>query len=170
MRQRVQTQNREPDQPSGFYEELVQTYKREQEERSTGAVVIRAKELEWEVARQGKLRWFSHMRFWHKLAAPGWHIFEQDIIRHSGKHVHQGGLGIFVKEGKGYSVVDGVRYDWEGGDLIVLPIKPGGCEHQHFNLEEGESCKWIAFVYRPFSDCMGDSLNQREVSPDWKPS
>lgn len=170
MRQRVQTQSREPEQPSGYYEELYALYKRELDQRSTAAIVVRAKEMDWEAARQGRLRWFSHMRFWDKLSAPGWHIFEQDIRRHSGKHVHQGGLGIFVLEGKGYSVVDGVRYDWQAGDLIVLPVKPGGCEHQHFNLVEGEGCHWIAFVFRPFGDFLADSLNQRELSPEWKPS
>ena len=43
----------------------------------------------------------------------------------SGKHRHQGGLVIYVLEGKGYSIVDGERKDWEKGDLVLLPMKPG---------------------------------------------
>ena len=103
-------------------------------------------------------------------AAPGWSVFQHDIRRHSGKHVHQGGLVIFVLEGRGYSVVDGVRYDWKKGDLIVLPIKPGGCEHQHFNLKEGEPCHWMAFVFRPFEERLGNQFQQHEISSEWQPA
>ena len=132
-----------------------------------GAVVLHAKDTEWQQGRQGRVRYISHFSFWHKQAAPGWMVFEQDIRRHSGKHVHQGGLNIFVLEGIGYSTVNGVRYDWKKGDLIVLPIQPGGCEHQHFNLREGEPCRWMAFVYRPLKDALGQEFRQVETSPDW---
>ena len=54
--------------------------------------------------------------------------------------------------GKGYSVVDGERIDWQAGDLLLLPIKPGGVEHQHFNINPGSECRWIAFSYMPFFD------------------
>jgi hypothetical protein len=38
------------------------------------------------------------------------------------------------------------------GDLILLPIKPGGCEHRPFNRHADQSCKWIAFIYNPLHD------------------
>ena len=135
-----------------------------------GAVVIRSSETEWESTRQGRLRYFSHFSFWGKLAASGWQIFEQDIRRHSGKHVHQGGLVIFCLEGQGYTVVEGERYDWKKGDLIVLPIKPGGCEHQHFNAVEGTACHWIAFVFRPLEERTGNEFRQVAVTTDWTSS
>ena len=58
-----------------------------------------------------------------------WNIFVQDIKVHSGKHRHQGGLVIYIIEGEGWSEVDGERHDWEAGDLLLLPLKPGGVEH-----------------------------------------
>ena len=67
-----------------------------------------------------------------------WRVFIHDIKTRSGKHRHQGGLVIYVLEGKGYSVVDGERKDWEKGDLVLLPMKPEGVEHQHFNLDPAE--------------------------------
>ena len=170
MSQRTQTQSREPDPPMGLYEETFNYHKQKREQQANGTVVIRSKETEWETARQGRLRYFSHHRFYSKLAAPGWQIFQQDIRRHSGKHVHQGGLVIFVLQGTGYTVVNGVRYDWKKGDLIVLPIQPGGCEHQHFNSNEGEPCHWMAFVYRPLKESLGSEFTQRELSPEFQPA
>ena len=102
------------------------------------------------------------------MGVPDWFIFVQNIKRHSGRHRHQCGLGLFVLEGKGYTVVDGVKYDWEKDDLILLPIKPDGCEHQHFNAEEGKPCFWLAFIFSPVFDAVGSDIEQRSVSPDWK--
>src|SRR5439155_811034 len=75
-----------------------------------------------------------------------WNVFVQDIRVHSGKHRHQGGLVIYIMEGEGYSVVDGERHDWEAGDLLLLPVKKGGVEHQHFNKDDAHPAKWIAFI------------------------
>ena len=57
-----------------------------------------------------------------------WRIFVHDTKTHSGKHRHQGGLVIHVLKGKGYSIVDGERKDWEKGNLLPPPIRPGGVE------------------------------------------
>ena len=70
--------------------------------------------------------------------------------------------------GKGYSVVDGERIDWQAGDLLLLPIKPGGVEHQHFNINPGSECRWIAFSYMPFFDHVASEFTQTEVSPLFK--
>ena len=51
---------------------------------------------------------------------PGWH---------SGAHKH-GEEAIFIESGRGYSVIDGIRYDWEPWSLIAIPF---GSIHQHFN-------------------------------------
>ena len=73
-----------------------------------------------------------------------------DIKTVSGKHRHQGGLLIYVLEGKGYSIVNGERKDWQKGDLVLLPMVPGGVEHQHFNVEpEKGAARWIAFINMP---------------------
>jgi len=170
MSQRVETRDREPEQPTERYEDTVSYFRIQREQTANGSVVVHRKDAEFEFSRQGRLRQLTCPRYWPKHAAPGWAVFEQDIKRHSGKHVHQGGIVIFVLEGKGYTVVDGVRYDWEKGDLIVLPIKPGGCEHQHFNLVEGEPCLWEAFVYHPYWQPLAQQVLQRELSPEYKPA
>ena len=132
-----------------------------------GKVVIKGKELPWEQARQGLLKFYV-LPMVGEAAYKNTLVFIHDIRHHSGKHRHQGGLVIYVIEGKGYTTVDGQRVDWEAGDLILLPIKPRGIEHQHFNRDQGKPCKWLAFVFQSFSDAMGNEFEQKEVSPDWK--
>jgi hypothetical protein len=104
----------------------------------------------------------------HEDTALGnWWVFAKDIRVHSGAHRHQGGLVIYVVEGSGYSVVEGVREDWEAGDLLLLPLKPGGVEHQHFNDKPGTSCKWVAFTYIPCHDALATRVEMTKDSPDW---
>jgi uncharacterized cupin superfamily protein len=48
---------------------------------------------------------------------------------HTGKHKH-GEEALHIVEGSGFSIVNGVRYDWAKCSTMVLPF---GSEHQHFN-------------------------------------
>jgi gentisate 1,2-dioxygenase len=50
---------------------------------------------------------------------------------HTETHKH-GWATVYVLSGHGYSIVDGVRYDWEVGDMINVPA---GAWHQHFNTD-----------------------------------
>ncbi len=134
----------------------------------TGKVVIRAADRPFQQTRQGRLRFYLARGITTDAPLKDWHCFVLDVQRHSGKHRHQGGLCIFVLEGEGYSVVDGERIDWEAGDLILLPIKPGGCEHQHFNRYADRPCKWIAFIYMPLQDETGFYLEQQEDAPEYR--
>ena len=52
---------------------------------------------------------------------PGWN---------TGKHYH-GEEAIYITAGKGCSVIDGLRYDWEEGSCLFVPF---GAVNQHFNL------------------------------------
>jgi gentisate 1,2-dioxygenase len=95
------------------------------------------------------------------------HIFRQEIHSHTGRHLHQGGLALYVTRGQGYTVCDGRRVEWRAGDVILLPVVPGGVEHQHFNTGE-EPCEWIAFAYNPWLDAMGNGYEQRRLHPDYR--
>ena len=91
-----------------------------------------------------------------------------DIKEHSGKHRHQGGIQLFVLEGEGTTEVDGGSVDWGKWDLIILPVKPGGCVHKHYNKVKGAPAKWMAFRYNPYARALGNMFEQVENSPDWK--
>ncbi len=134
-----------------------------------GTVVIKGKEQPYRQGRQALTKWFLHpLR--QDTALGGWMFFVHDIKSHSGRHVHQGGLCLYVIEGHGWTTVDGVRHDWEAGDLILLPLKPEGVEHQHFNAEPGKPCKWIAMIYYHWYEALCCQHEQKELSPDWAKS
>lgn len=162
-------QTREPQPAEPHYDYLVKWLNERRQHCLEGKVVIKGKDCPFQQTKQSYAQYFSSIRMWDKLGATGWHVFKQRIIQHSGRHRHQGGLAIFILEGKGYSVVDGIRYDWKAGDLIVLPLKPGGVEHQHFNLEDKYS-EWLAFIYLPWWDMSGGELVQTAVHPMWQKS
>lgn len=57
-------------------------------------------------------------------------IFEEVAHSSSHKHAHTEAM-LYVLEGRGYSEIDGVRYDWEAGDAVHVP--PRMTVHEHFN-------------------------------------
>jgi hypothetical protein len=134
-----------------------------------GRVVIRGKDLGWQQGRQGLVKFYLTPHT-PNIPVNCYSMFVHDIRTHSGMHKHQGGLVIFVLEGEGYTLLNGQRVDWEAGDLLLLPIIPGGIAHQHFNRAPGRSCKWLAITYGPYSYIMGSMFEQKELSPDWKES
>lgn len=129
-----------------------------------GKKLIKAKDMPWEINEQGVIRRYTSGQL---LTNTNWTIFCHEVRTHSGKHRHQGGKALFVVRGKGYSVVDGVRYDWQEGDLICLPVKKGGCEHQHFNLD-GKPSRWVAMHTSPIFDLLGNAKEQIEIFGMWK--
>jgi gentisate 1,2-dioxygenase len=50
-------------------------------------------------------------------------------------HRHTNTAIQYCVKGRGYSVIDGSRYDWETGDVLVFPPD---CMHEHANLDEKE--------------------------------
>jgi hypothetical protein len=136
-------------------------------QQNQGRVLCRSEDRDWDSTRQGLMKYYLHPQLIGDTAIQDWQCFVHKIIRHSGKHRHQGGLVIYVLEGRGYSVVDGERHDWEAGDLLLLPIKEGGVEHQHFNTNPDEPCRWLAFIHWPTLDALASPAEQLSESPTW---
>jgi hypothetical protein len=159
--ERTRVREREPEEGS-TYERSMRIQKAVRDRAMSGKIVIKASDRPFETSRQGVMRYYQVRETTTDTALKDWAVFLQDIRRHSGKHRHQGGLVIFVLEGEGYTIVDGERIDWEAGDLILLPFKPGGVEHQHFNRYADQSCKWMAFIHKPMMDELGSYMEQQE--------
>lgn len=166
MRERERTRER------SFYEQIIDSQRAERQRSYTGQVVVRGKGNPWLLDRQGLVRhYLKPSRYTGQpvdTAVDGWIVFVQQVRVHSGKHRHQGGLVIYVLEGEGHSIVDGERLEWEAGDLLLLPIKPGGVEHQHFNSDPAKPAIWAAFINIPIQEYLASDLKQEEVSPDFK--
>ncbi len=156
------------------YENMMRYMAEARHRAAHGQVVIKGRDLPWLSYRQGVARLYLHYDDppgMYPAIPPGrWIVFIHDIRQHSGEHVHQGGLGLYVLSGKGHTHVNGARYAWREGDLVLLPIVPEGCVHQHFNDNDDptESSKWLAMVYMPFFDVTGSQFEQRETHADWR--
>lgn len=157
---------KEAEAPSiNYYEANMAQIKARNKRMAQGRRVIKGNTLPWEQGRQGLVRWYLNDLI-TDTANDKWTMFVHEIRVHSGKHVHQGGLTIFVLKGKGYTTVDDVRFDWSAGDLICLPIKKGGVVHQHFNLD-GKPSRWLALINNRMIEFAGRFIEQKVESPDW---
>ena len=50
-------------------------------------------------------------------------------------HRHVGSIVYYVERGEGETIIDGVRFAWARGDIIVLP---SWALHEHANLSQTE--------------------------------
>lgn len=78
----------------------------------------------------------------------------------SNKHRHTYETMLFVLEGKGYTVIEGRRVDWEKGDALYIPV---WAWHQHFNLDDNEPATYLACENAPLLQNLG-GLGLREES------
>jgi len=147
------------------YDEVLSRYRALQDRAANAQVVFRSKDTPYQKSRQGRIQ-FLLLGDREERTVAHWSIFSHDVhttpdgITTSGQHRHQGGLALFALEGEGYTVVDGVRYDWKAGDLIMLPIKPDGCVHQHFSNKPGASARWVAFAPNVYGEVLGSMFEQ----------
>ena len=145
-------------------------YRREQAERNqNGPIVIKQDGARGVHGAPGAAALLPRSRSTIKdMPLLHWRVFTHEIRTKSGRHRHQGGLVIYVIEGKGYSIVEGERIDWEKGDLVLLPLNPNEVEHQHFNLDPEKPALWAAFIHIPIQEHLASDLQQTENSPEFK--
>lgn len=168
MRERERTRTREkPPLNENYYERFLRSRADFVQRQSTGPVVVKAADRDVHMTRQGRITYLLDKLTFPDTPLQDWLVFKHDLRTQSGKHRHQGGLVIYVIHGRGYSIVDGERVDWKAGDLLLLPIKPEGVEHQHFNSDPANLCEWIAFVHMPIYDYLAAEITQTEVSPEF---
>ena len=153
--------------PGSDYESLYAMRDEFTERGKKGVVVVRENDRNWEVSRQGHLKFYLLGEVYPETALQHWYVFVHDIKKQTGKHRHQGGLVLFVIEGRGATEVNGELIEWEEGDCILLPLHPDGIEHVHFN-EHDQPAKWLAFIYVPHWDHVGSELAQIEVAPQFQ--
>ena len=153
-----------------LFNELIRMRDDQRERFKTAIKVVRAEELPIEKNANGYYRWYLHpllkdralntLMLWVQEIPPG---------GCSGKQRHQGGRIHLVAEGHGYTILDGVKYDWEKWDYIHLPLKPEGVVFQHFNADPQKPVKLV--VAEPnLVDAIGMDLGinfeQLEPAPD----
>lgn len=140
---------------------------RAREERGrTGKIVIKKSEREWSSDKMGANAFYYLDHIYEDSATMDWRVFKHGIGSQSGKHRHQGGLALFALKGRGATTYDGERIEWEKGDLLILPVKPNGIEHQHFDYD-GDA-EWIALYYIPVLDAVATDWTLLEERKGWR--
>jgi gentisate 1,2-dioxygenase len=149
-----------------LYAELQEYFQGMLRRAETGRVHLRAADLLWERNRHALLGYYLHP-FITDTALHSMQLFLNVISQHGGMHRHQGGVVIFVIEGQGYTIADEEKVNWGSGDLILLPMRPGGVAHQHVNTDPEKPSRWLAFISNAFREHSGYEIVQLVDAPEW---
>lgn len=125
----------------------------ERRRRLAAPRVIKAKDLPWE---GGPVHWNKN------ILTPDTEPFRTQTIHvHTESeapggvshcHGHQNEALFYVLEGRGHDVHDGVRYDWEAGDLLVVH---NDSVHQHVNDDPARPSRVLIIKAKPLWLFMG---------------
>ena len=64
----------------------------------------------------------------------------------SQKHGHVNEAAFYILDGHGYEIHDGIRYDWQAGDIAVVH---NNCVHQHFNADPQRAPRALVLKSKP---------------------
>lgn len=100
-------------------------------------------------------------------------IHQMPPASHTETHKHEEAV-VWIRTGKGYSIVDGERYDWQAGDC--MHIQPGAW-HQHFNTDPDRVSQHIAILPTPLLEYIApfpglevvDDVDAQAVPRDYDP-
>ena len=115
--------------------------------------IVRKKDLKWEKTGMAPSAIIMHPRI-NGSVAQTLMAFMAEIPPggKSGRHRHNSEAIIHILQGRGYSVFEGVRYDWEAGDTISPPANQW---HQHFNSDNDKAVIYLAVTNDPLLEAMG---------------
>jgi gentisate 1,2-dioxygenase len=159
------------DRTENLLEWLYQLRDRQREHQRQGAWLIKGRDLPWENNRQGKMKWFLHPAL-NRTSIRSMIVFEQEIPPggRSGAQKTPGGSVLYVLEGKGYTLLDGVRHDWQAEDLVNIPIRTEGVVVQHVNTDPRRPVRFVSADLN-LVDILGvdrgAELEQVETAPTW---
>ncbi len=110
-----------------------------------GAWLIKGRDLPWENNRQGKMKWFLHPAL-DNTAIRSMIVFEQEIPPggRSGAQKTPGGSVLYILAGRGYTLLDGERHDWQAEDLVNIPIRAEGVVVQHVNADPRRPVRFVS--------------------------
>lgn len=126
-----------------------------QERRRRGRLIFRAKEVQ--------LEWWGEKRHHEGLYLVDPETgFDSRTMRahlgrllpgdHGGMHRHTNEAIIRILEGRGYTIIEGQRVDWEEGDVMYIPVLAW---HQHFNLDPEGAALYYAVTTVPLAQHLG---------------
>ena len=158
------------DRTENLLEWLYRLRDRQRQHQRQGAWLIKGRDLPWENNRQGKMKWFLHPAL-DSTSIRSMIVFEQEIPPggRSGAQKTPGGSVLYILEGKGYTLLDGERHDWQAEDLVNIPIRARGVVVQHVNTDPRRRVRFVSADLN-LVDILGVDrgavLEQIEAAPD----
>jgi gentisate 1,2-dioxygenase len=157
---------------TNYWNELIALRDQQRERRNSAVQVVRLAELPLENNEQGLMRWYLHPAIMDTVLST-LSIYRQEIPpgSRSGRLKFQGAQILFIVEGRGYTMLDGVKHAWEAGDVVSLPCKRDGIVVQHFNADPEKMAVFLAVEPNLFAATgvdRGCGFHQMEQSPDYK--
>ena len=155
-----------------LWDELLAMRDRQRENLKTAIQVVKGSELPQEVNRQGMMRWYFHPAITDTILSTLM-FFEQEIPpgSRSGKYKFQGEQVIYILEGKGHTLIDGVKHPWAAGDVLNLPVRKQGIIVQHVNEDPNLPAKFVAAEPNFFACTTvdrGSGFEQIEDAPEYR--
>ena len=74
------------------------------------------------------------------------HVEEYAPGGRSSKHGHVNEAAFYILDGIGYEIHDGIRYEWEAGDVAIVH---NNCVHQHFNRDKDKPARALVMKTKP---------------------
>ncbi|MBI4524631.1 MAG: cupin domain-containing protein [Deltaproteobacteria bacterium] len=142
-----------------FYDQWLAVGAQLQEEFKRSPMVARDRDIPWLRTRQDakvKLMLSNDLGF----PTMGGVVLKGEIPVgwHTGRHSH-GEESIHILRGRGFSMIDNMRYDWREGATLQIPYR---AEHQHFNTGS-EPAQYVSAMCLPLEVFMKlGSLQQIE--------
>jgi quercetin dioxygenase-like cupin family protein len=133
------------DRGENLLEWLYQLRDRQRQHQRQGAWLIKGRNLPWESNRQGRMKWFLHPAL-DNTSIRSMIVFEQEIPPggRSGAQKTPGGAVLYILEGKGFTLLDGERHDWQAEDLVNIPIRTEGVVVQHVNTDPHRRVRFVS--------------------------
>jgi gentisate 1,2-dioxygenase len=78
----------------------------------------------------------------------------------SNRHRHTYETILYVLEGKGYTLVEDQKVNWQAGDAVYIPV---WAWHHHINLDDKNPAKYLACENAPMLQNMGRLAIREEV-------
>lgn len=160
------------EQPKDLLEWLFKLRDLQREQRGRGTWLIRGKDLKWEQNRQGTMKWFLHPAL-DDSCIRSMLFFEQRIEPGSktGVQLTPGGHCIYILEGRGYTLLDGERHDWQAEDIVQIPLRRDGVKMQHVNADLRQPVRFVCAELNLLDTLgvdRGAALEQIEDAPEYK--
>ena len=129
-----------------------------EEKWKNSRLLIKGEELEFKTTERGTIAQVVSSSLGFANGQIGSFIREIPVGWKSGKHKHNMEAIIHFLQGKGYTVIDGVKYEWKKGDTMTVPPM---AVHQHFNTSKEEPGRFLAVTTIPMMVNIGSFVAEQ---------